>query len=87
MEVYEYKPKGVCSSNIIYNIDNNIINDIKIVGGCPGNGLGIKNLLKNQNIDDVIEKLSGVKCGFKPTSCPDQIAKGLIEYKQKRDLN
>lgn len=86
MEVYEYKPNGVCAIKIVYNIENNIVNDIKVIGGCPGNSLGVRSLTQNQNIDYIIDKLSGIKCGGKNTSCPDQIAKGLIEYKQKRDL-
>lgn len=86
METFEYNPKGVCSSKIIFNIDNNKVLDAKIIGGCPGNGLGIRSLLKDQNIDYIIGKLAGIKCGFKNTSCPDQIAIALKEYKQKRDL-
>ena len=86
METFEYIPKGVCSSKIIFNIDNNKVLDAKIVGGCPGNSLGIRSLLKDQEIDYIIEKLAGIKCGFKNTSCPDQIANALREYKQKRDL-
>ena len=66
--------------------ENNKIVDTKIIGGCPGNGLGIISLLKDQDIDYIIEKLSGIKCGFKNTSCPDQIANALREYKQKRDF-
>ena len=86
METFEYSPKGVCSSKIILNIEDNKILDAKIIGGCPGNGLGIRSLLKDQEIDYIIEKLGGIKCGFKNTSCPDQIASALKEYKQKRDL-
>lgn len=86
METFEYSPKGVCSSKIIFNIENNKVLDAKIIGGCPGNGLGIRSLLKDQEIDYIIEKLDGIKCGFKNTSCPDQIASALKEYKQKRDL-
>lgn len=86
METFEYTPKGVCSSKIIFNIDNNKVLDAKIIGGCPGNSLGIRSLLKNQEIDYIIDKLDGIKCGFKNTSCPEQIANALKEYKQKRDL-
>lgn len=85
METFEYNPKGVCSSKIIFNIENNIVKNIRVVGGCPGNSLGICELCKNKNIDYIISKLHGVKCGFKNTSCPDQIAEALIMYKQKRD--
>ena len=85
METFEYSPKGVCSSKMIFNIDGDIIKDIKIIGGCPGNGLGVKALIQNQKIDDIINKLDGIRCGFKNTSCPDQISMALKEYKQKRD--
>lgn len=86
METFEYNPNGVCSSKMIFKIDGNIIRDIKIVGGCPGNSLGVRALTKDQKIDDVINKLEGIRCGFKNTSCPDQISNALKEYKQKRDL-
>lgn len=86
MENFEYTPKGVCSSKIIYSIDGDIVIDVKVIGGCPGNSLGVRSLLKNQSIDYIIEKLEDIKCGNKTTSCPDQIAQGLKEYKQKRDI-
>ena len=86
LEIFEYSPKGVCSSKIIFSIDNNKVLDAKIIGGCPGNSLGVISLLKDHEIDYIIGKLAGIKCGFKNTSCPDQIAIALKEYKQKRDL-
>ena len=85
MEVFEYSPKGVCSSKMIFNIEDNKIKNLKVIGGCPGNSLGVAKLVKDKNIDEVIDLLSGIKCGFRPTSCPDQIASALIEYKNKRD--
>lgn len=84
MEKFEFIPKGVCSKKIEIDIEDNIIKNIKIIGGCPGNLLGISKLLKDRNIDEIIGDLEGVRCGLKSTSCPDQIAKALIEYKQKR---
>ncbi len=79
---YRYKPNGVCSSEMIFNIDeNNIIQDLKVIGGCNGNLKGISQLVKGMNIDEVIKKLSGIICGYKGTSCPDQISKALMEYK------
>lgn len=87
MEKFEYIPKGVCSSKMVFEIEGDTIIDAKVIGGCPGNGLGIRALVKNQKIDDIIDKLSGIKCGFKSTSCPDQLAKALKDYKEKRDLN
>ena len=80
---YRYKPSGVCSSEMIFNIDeNNIVQDLKVVGGCNGNLKGISELVKGMHIDDVIKKLSGIICGYKKTSCPDQISKALTEYKK-----
>ncbi len=79
---YRYKPQGVCSSEIIINVEHNIIKDIKVINGCDGNLKGISKLLIGMNIDDVISKLKGIKCGFKDTSCPDQIAKALEEIKK-----
>ena len=81
---YRYRPNGVCSSEMIFIIDeNNNIQDLKVIGGCNGNLKGISELLKGMNIDDVIKKLSGIKCGFRNTSCPEQISKALLEYKGK----
>lgn len=79
---YRYKPQGVCSSEIIINVEHNIIKDIKVINGCDGNLKGISKLLIGMNTDDVIQKLKGIKCGFKDTSCPDQIAKALEEIKR-----
>lgn len=79
---YRYKPQGVCSSEIILNVEDNIIKDIKVINGCDGNLKGISKLLIGMNIDDVISKLKGITCGFKNTSCPDQIARALEEIKR-----
>ena len=84
IETYEYIPTGVCSKNIKFKIENNIIKDFEIMSGCSSNLQGIKQLILNRNIDEIINLLQGIKCGFKETSCPDQIAKALIEYKTKR---
>ena len=83
---YRYKPTGVCSSEMIFEIDdNNVILDLKVVGGCNGNLKGISSLVKGMKIDDVIEKLSNISCGVRTTSCPDQIAKALAQYKLEKD--
>ena len=80
---YRYKPSRVCSSKMIFNIDDkNIIQDLKAVGGCNGNLNGISKLLKEMHIDDVIKRLSGITCGYKKTSFPDQISKVLAKYKK-----
>ena len=81
---YRFKPNGVCSKEMIFNInEDNVIESLEVVGGCPGNLIGIGKLITGMKIDDVIEKIEGVQCGLKSTSCPDQIAKALKEYKNK----
>lgn len=80
---YTYFCKGTCSRQINYKIDTetNKLVDIEIIGGCNGNLKGIKSLITNMDIDEIIKKLENIKCGFKSTSCPDQIAKALKETK------
>ena len=79
---YKYKTKGVCSTEIIFDIDEEtkIINDLKVINGCNGNLKGISALVNGMKIEDVISKLEGITCGFRDTSCPDQIAMALKEY-------
>ena len=79
---YIYHPKGVCSAKMIFQIDNNKVIDLKVIGGCNGNLKGISQLIKNMAIEDIIDKLSGIKCNYKTTSCPDQIAEALKAYKE-----
>lgn len=82
---YEYKPSGVCATKFNFKIKNNIIKDIRAIGGCPGNLLGIRALCIDKDIDEVISKLKNIKCGLKSTSCPDQIAKALEHYKKETE--
>ena len=80
---YVYTPKGTCSRKFTFEIDeNNIIKNVEIEGGCPGNLKGISRIIKDMHIDEVIEDFDGVLCGNKPTSCPDQIALALKAYKR-----
>lgn len=81
---FEYKPSGVCSRFYSFEIEDSIIKDVVIIGGCQGNLAGIRRLITGMNIDEVIEKLQGTTCGPKPTSCPDQIAKALMAFKQEQ---
>ena len=76
---YEYTPKGVCSRKMIIEIDDGILKDIQIIGGCSGNLQGISSLVKGMPVDEVIKRLEGINCGFKGTSCPDQLAQALKE--------
>ena len=80
---YRYKPTGVCSREMIFNInEDNTIESLEVIGGCNGNLKAISKLCTGKNIDDIINDLEGIKCGFKDTSCPDQIAKALKIYKE-----
>ncbi len=72
-----YKPTGVCSQAIDIELDGDIIQSVSFVGGCNGNLQGIAALVKGMKAQDAIDKLRGIKCGFKSTSCPDQLAKAL----------
>ncbi len=85
MPKVEYKPMGVCSSKMIVECDDNeVITDVKIVGGCPGNTLGVSKLCVGKKIDEVVSLLEGIKCGMRPTSCPDQLSKALKELKETK---
>ena len=75
----DYKTHGVCSSMIHVELDGDKIKDVDFVGGCNGNLQGISSLVKGMKVEDAIERLSGIKCGSKGTSCPDQLAKALRE--------
>ena len=84
LRVIEYEPQGVCSRFMRVKIDeNDIIADVEIIGGCNGNLKGIKSLITGMNINSVIEKLKGISCNGKPTSCPDQLATCLLLYKEE----
>ena len=78
---YKFTPQGVCSMEMIFDIENNIIKSLKIIGGCPGNTVGVSRLVAGRSIDEVIEMLEGINCGGRGTSCPDQVAIALEEYK------
>lgn len=75
----DYKTHGVCSSMIHVDLDGDKIKDVNFVGGCNGNLQGISSLVKGMKVEDAIERLDGIKCGSKATSCPDQLAKALRE--------
>ena len=79
---YRYTPQGVCSMQMIFQIEGDIIKSLKIIGGCPGNTIGVSKLVEGKNIEEVIQMLKGIPCGNRGTSCPDQIAIALEEYKK-----
>lgn len=72
-----YKTKGTCSQAIQLELDGNIIKSVEFVGGCSGNTQGVASLVQGMKAEDAISRLEGIRCGFKPTSCPDQLAKAL----------
>ena len=74
-----YTTKGTCSRQIDIVTDGDVIKSVQFVGGCSGNTQGVAALAVGMKIDDAIAKLKGIKCGFKPTSCPDQLALALEE--------
>ncbi len=77
-----YTPKGVCSRQMTVEAENGRITDVQVVGGCNGNLKGIVSLLKGMEVDQAIARLEGIRCGGKPTSCPDQIACALKQLQQ-----
>lgn len=76
---YKYKTCGTCSREITFDLENGIVKNISFYGGCNGNLKGISALAEGKPAEEVIESLKGIKCGFKPTSCPDQLALALQE--------
>ena len=84
MNKITYKTSGVCSRSIDIEIENDIIVSAKYTGGCSGNTQGVAALVAGMSVDEAISRLSGIRCGFKTTSCPDQLAKALAEYKANK---
>ena len=72
-----YKTKGVCARNILIDVEDGIVKNVKFDGGCNGNTKGVAVLVEGMKVEDVIKKLEGIKCGFKNTSCPAQLAEAL----------
>ena len=75
----EYKTSGTCSRMIIVEVEDGVVTDCSFVGGCAGNTVGVASLVKGMKAEDAIEKLRGIRCGFKNTSCPDQLSRALSE--------
>lgn len=76
---YEYRTRGVCSANITFDINDGIVSNVRFMGGCNGNLKGIAKLVEGMKAEDIIDRIKGTKCGFKNTSCPDQLAVALEE--------
>jgi len=80
---FTFRPKGVCSQMMDIEVEDNKLVSLKVMGGCSGNLQGISKLVEGMDIDEVISRLEGIRCGFKNTSCPDQLAKALKMYKEE----
>ena len=84
MAIYEFRPEGVCAQAMAVEVEDGVIREFQVLGGCSGNLQGISALIKGQKAEDVIDRLEGIKCGRKPTSCPDQLAQALKQYKAQQ---
>lgn len=76
-----YKTSGVCSSAIDFDVVDNKVTNVKFIGGCSGNTQGVAALIEGMDIDEAIKRIEGIRCGFRPTSCPDQLSKALKQFK------
>ncbi len=76
----EYNPRGVCSRKMIIDVEDGVVKSLKVMGGCDGNLKGISKLVEGMQVKDVIERLEGIRCGFKNTSCPAQLAEALKKH-------
>ncbi len=77
--VIDYQPKGVCSRRMLIEVENGVVRSMQVQGGCHGNLQGISKLVEGMEVQEVIARLEGIRCGMKSTSCPDQLAKALKE--------
>lgn len=80
---YRYKCSGTCSSEITFDVENNKLHNVSFMGGCNGNLSGICSLTEGMDIDDVLTKLKGIDCRGRGTSCPDQLARAIVKYKEE----
>ena len=80
---YRFTPQGVCSYEMIINVEGDTIKKVEIMGGCAGNTVGVSRLIEGMKIDEAIKRLKGIPCGMRGTSCPDQLAIALEEIKNK----
>ena len=80
----KYRPQGVCSREISFEVVDNKLTNVHFTGGCSGNTQGLSRLIEGMDIDDVISRTEGINCGFRPTSCPDQLARALKQYKAEQ---
>jgi len=80
---FSYKTNGVCSREILIDVEDGIVKSVRFNGGCNGNTQGLSALVEGMKVEDVIKRLENIKCGFKNTSCPDQLAQALKKIEKK----
>ena len=81
--VFDYQPKGVCSQLMRLEVDDGVVKSLQVMGGCNGNLQGVAKLVEGMRVEEVIARLEGIRCGFRPTSCPDQLAQALKSLPQE----
>ena len=81
--MYQYKTKGTCSQMIYFDLEDNKVKNVQFLGGCNANLKGIGTLVEGMDVDEVIARVEGIRCGMKSTSCPDQLAKALKAVKEQ----
>lgn len=77
METIQYTPRGVCSRRMEIDVEDGVIQAVRVMGGCSGNLQGISSLLRGMRVEEAVSRLEGIRCGMKRTSCPDQLAQAL----------
>ncbi len=82
---YTFKTKGVCAARINFSVEDNIVKDVSFTGGCNGNLKAISALVDGMSVDEVIQRVEGITCGFKQTSCSDQFAQALKQVKAEQE--
>ena len=78
---YSYKTRGTCASKITFDLEDNKVRNVQFTGGCSGNTQGVAALVEGMDVDEAISRMRGIRCGSKPTSCPDQLAAALEQAK------
>ena len=81
--VIDYQTQGVCSQPMLIDVEDGVVRSLQVLGGCNGNLQGISSLVAGMKVEEVIDRLSGIRCGWKPTSCPDQLARALRQATAK----
>ena len=76
---YQYRPRGVCSQGITFELEDGRVKNVRFVGGCSGNTQGVSRLVEGLPAEEAVRRLSGIRCGMKATSCPDQLARAIRE--------